>query len=221
MSVDKTASDTRLAGDPVRIIADSPLLRSVDRSSLSDLASELEWVVLSDEVQSTSAVAMRDSVLLEFSHDNFRELATLYPGLNLWLARLMSKRLQGVIRQTPAEQMSTNILFIPANDGAPLEVFVRQFSELLSREATCLFISSVQTDTFLGADGIAQTAQGSPEELRLRAWLDQQETRFRYVIYLADADVTNWTRRCIRQAAVFRASSPLSLITATCSLTAA
>lgn len=159
-----------------------------------------ELGVLSDEAQPTSAVAMRDSVLLEFSHDNFRELATRYPGLNLWLARLMSKRLHGVIRETPAEQMSTNILFIPANDGAPLEVFVRQFSELLSRETTCLFISSAQTDTLLGADGIAQTAEGSPEELRLRAWLDQQETRFRYVIYLADADVTNWTRRCVRQA---------------------
>ena len=45
MSADKSVSDTRFAGGPVRIIADSPLLRSVDRSSLSDLASELEWVV--------------------------------------------------------------------------------------------------------------------------------------------------------------------------------
>ena len=33
-----------------------------------------------------------------------------------------------------------------------------------------------------------------------RAWLDQQETRYRYVIYLADCDVSNWTRRCVRQA---------------------
>ena len=152
------------------------------------------------EVQSTSAVALRDSVLLEFSYDDFRELATRYPRLNIWLARLMSMRLHGVIRQSPAEQLSTSILFIPANDGAPLEEFARQFSELLSRQATCLLISSAQTDTFPGVAGIAQAAEGSPEELRLRAWLDQQETRFRYMIYLADADVTNWTRRCIRQA---------------------
>ena len=52
-----------------------------------------ELGVLSDEVQPTSVVALRDSVLLEFSHDDFRELAARYPRLNIWLARLMSVRL--------------------------------------------------------------------------------------------------------------------------------
>ena len=37
-----------MAGDPVRVIADSPLLRSVDRSSLDGLGPELEWVTLDD-----------------------------------------------------------------------------------------------------------------------------------------------------------------------------
>lgn len=35
-----------IAVDPVQVIADSPLLRPVDRSSLEGLGSELEWVVL-------------------------------------------------------------------------------------------------------------------------------------------------------------------------------
>ena len=87
-----------------------------------------------------------------------------------------------------------------ADDGAPLEEFARRFSESLSRNEACLLISSAQTDRLLGTAGIAQAAEGSPEDLRLRAWLNQQETRVRYLIYVADSGLTNWTRRCIRQA---------------------
>ena len=67
-------------------------------------------------------------------------------------------------------------------------------------QATCVLVSSAKTDDLLGVSGISQAAGGSPDDLSVRAWLDQHETRYRYVIYLADSDVTNWTRRCVRQA---------------------
>ena len=156
--------------------------------------------VFTDEIQATTVVAVRDSVLLEFSRDNFRELAARYPKLNEWLARLLSIRLRGVIHETPSEHLSTSLLLIPAGDGAPLEEFARRLSESLSRNATCLLITSARTDSLLGAAGIAQAVEGSPEDLRLRAWLSQQETRFRYVIYVADSSLTHWTRRGIQQA---------------------
>ena len=159
-----------------------------------------EMGVFTEEIQTTSVVATRNSVLLEFSRDNFHELATRYPKLNEWLARLLSIRLRGVVQETPPEQLSTNILFVPASDGAPLEEFARRFCESLSRNAACFLISSVQTDRLLGTAGIAQAAEGSAEDLRLRAWLSQQEAHFRYVVYAADPGVTNWTRRCIRHA---------------------
>ena len=119
-----------------------------------------ELGVFSDEAQSTSVVAVRDSVLLEFAHDNFRELAARYPALNEWLARLLSMRLSGVIRGVPAAQQSTNILLVPANDGAPLEDFARDFCESLARQATCLLVSSARADTELGATGISQAVEG-------------------------------------------------------------
>ena len=119
-----------------------------------------ELGVFSDEAQSTSVVAVRDSVLLEFAHDNFRELAARYPALNEWLARLLSMRLSGVIRGVPAAQQNTNILLVPANDGAPLEDFARVFCESLARQATCLLVSSARADTELGATGISQAVEG-------------------------------------------------------------
>ena len=52
----------------------------------------------------------------------------------------------------------------------------------------------------LTAAVLAQAPEGSPEDLRLRAWLNEQEADYRYMIYLADSRLTNWTKRCIQQA---------------------
>ena len=99
-----------------------------DVSEISQGETVGEMGVFTEEIQTTSVVATRDSVLLEFSRDNFHELATRYPKLNEWLARLLSIRLRGVVQQTPPEHSNTNILLVPANDGAPVEDFARRSS---------------------------------------------------------------------------------------------
>ena len=174
-----------------------------EERTLSDLVQgEIagEMGIFADEIQTTSVVAARDSILLRFSRDNFRELAARYPNLNEWLLRYLSKRLHGVIHDTPAEHQCTNVLLVPAGGGGSLEDIARRLSESLSRHAPCLLLTGARTDTLLGAPGIALAEEGSPEDLRLRAWLNGQEMRCRFVVYVADPDLTNWTRRCIRQA---------------------
>ena len=155
---------------------------------------------VSDEVRTMTAVAVRDSVLLEFSREAFHALARRYPQLNEWLIRLLAVRLRGAIHETPPKPMGVNILLIPANDGAPVGDFAQALFEAVSRLGACALVTSEATDALLGTEQIAQAPEGSPEALRLRAWLNEQETKFRYIIYLADRTLTNWTRRCIRQA---------------------
>ena len=156
--------------------------------------------VFSDSMQSTTVVAARDSMLLEFSREGFRELAGRYPKLHEWLARLLSIRLHGVTHETRPRQPGTNILLVPASDGAPLEEFARQLAETLSRRAACALVTSARLDALLGGAGIARAPDGSSEGLRLRAWLQEQETHHRYTIYVPDPTLTNWTRLCNRQA---------------------
>ena len=48
MPADRTGRAMPISADPIRIIADSPLMRSVDRSSLEGLGAELDWVVLDE-----------------------------------------------------------------------------------------------------------------------------------------------------------------------------
>ena len=156
--------------------------------------------VFADETETTTVVAVRDSVLLEFSGESFRELAQRYPQLNEWLARLLSIRLHGVMHETPPEYLGTNVLLISANDGAPVQEFARRLSEALPQHGACALVTSAGTEALLNTVGIAQAVEGSPDDLRLRAWLNERETHYRYMIYVADSTLTNWTRRCIQQA---------------------
>ena len=100
----------------------------------------------------------------------------------------------------PSEHLCTNILLVAAGDGRSLEEVARRLCESLSRHAPCQLLSNAGTDTLLGAPGITLAEEGSPEDLRLQAWLNGQETRCRFVVYVTDPGLTNWTRRCIRQA---------------------
>ena len=159
--------------------------------------------VFADETETATVVAARDSVLLEFSRESFRELAQRYPKLNVlneWLARLLSIRLRGVMHETPPEYLGTNILLIPANDGASVQEFARRLSETLTQHGACALVTSAGTQALLNTMGIAQAVEDSSDDLRLRAWLNERETHYRYMIYVADSTLTNWTRRCIQQA---------------------
>ena len=69
-----------------------------------------------------------------------------------------------------------------------------------SADRSCLEELRPVLESELGTPGIALAPEGSPEDLRLQAWLDRLEGESEYVIYLADPEATNWTLRCIRQA---------------------
>jgi NTE family protein/lysophospholipid hydrolase len=54
-------------------------------------------------------------------------------------------------------------------------------------------------DEALGA-GVAQSEPNSADSSRIAGWLSQQEAKYDLLIYEAEAEPSNWTRRCIRQA---------------------
>ena len=156
--------------------------------------------VLTGGAQPASVFAIRDSVLIEFAGADFRELAERHPMLNKWLVGLLSRRLHSVARPADRVRRNTNIALVSASKGVRLEHMARSLCDAMETETGCLLVSSTRADSELGTPGIAMAPEGSPEDLRLQAWLDRLEEKSEYVIYLADPEATNWTLRCIRQA---------------------
>ncbi len=167
-----------------------------------------EMGVLTGEPRSATIIASRDSELLEFSRDEFEELTRRYPELMRRMTRLLVTRFQRASRLTRVKNLSSNILIAPATDGVALSDFVRRLHQALyevnygpeSETEASLLLTSEEVDRRLGLPGISQADERRPNDLRLRSWLSEQEKKYAVILLQADTTVTNWTRRCIRNA---------------------
>ena len=156
--------------------------------------------VFTDDAQTTTVVAARDSALLEFSRQDFQELAEKYPKLSQWIMRLLSLKLRGVFRKDALRIICRNIVLVPITRDIDLGEFAEEFSRTLSQHQEAFLVTGEMIDTFLGVPGICQAAEGTPEDARILAWINQQETDLHYMVCPVDYGLTNWTKRCIRQA---------------------
>ena len=180
--------------------------RQVGEMSQGEAVGEIG--VFTGEPRSATILASRDSELLRFSKAEFDEFTQLYPQMMRHLTRQLIKRLQRVDREARSSHLSANILLAPASTGASVDDFSRRLHEALQRTQSpaaskmepCLLLTSAEIDRRMGVPGVAQATENEPNDLRLRSWLSQQESRYRIILLQTDVTVTHWTRRCIRNA---------------------
>jgi predicted acylesterase/phospholipase RssA len=98
---------------------------------------------------------------------------------------------------------------VPVGAGADGAAFARKLAGALARLGGTLHLDAERVDLALGRDGIARCAEGDPASPRLVQWLNEQELAHAFVLYEADAQVSTWTERAVRQAdhVVFLASA--------------
>lgn len=165
-----------------------------------------EMGVFTGDPRSATVIASRQSELIQFSKQEFDEFTAKYPQLMQHLMRLLITRLQRVFRGDKSSMLSSNILLAAASAGAPLNEFAAALHQSLSAggsdatsgRQTCLLLTSRIIDGLLGYDGISQSEQGEPNDLRLRSWLSHQEKQYRVILFQADSSLNAWTKRCIR-----------------------
>ncbi|MCI0732304.1 MAG: patatin-like phospholipase family protein, partial [Methylococcaceae bacterium] len=146
--------------------------------------------------------AIRDTMVAKLSVESFnrllqkhpRELVTHFAGSvikRLWLQTLGSVRNPNNV---------VNIALVPTGNHVPLLEFSRRLAECLKEHAPTLHLNSDSLDQFLSPKGMAQTPAGDPDNVNVVRWLNHQETKYRYLLYQTDAEPSEWTLRCLRQA---------------------
>ena len=160
-----------------------------------------EFSLLTGEPRSATAYAIRDTDLVELSRPLFEELTRQCPQLMFHLARnIISHGRQTLSVTHPASQRVFSLVVAPTAPSVPLNAFARRLVETLTVLGPTLHLSSERFDRAYGRAGIAQTPQDHPAHTAVTAWLSEQETRYRYIVYETDAGWTPWTSRCLRQA---------------------
>ncbi|HVG45718.1 MAG TPA: cyclic nucleotide-binding domain-containing protein, partial [Longimicrobium sp.] len=158
-----------------------------------------EMAFFSGAPRSARASALRDTVLVEFTNDEFDALVASRPQLMRHVAAGLVERLNRANTSASAAQV-TNLAVLGASPGAPVAAFCERLAETLGRMGPVLRLSSAAVDAFMGEPGIAQAAEDAPDSARLLAWIEAREASHRFVVLEGDAGATPWTRRCLHQA---------------------
>jgi len=159
-----------------------------------------ELGLLTGEARSASLWAARDSRLVRISQQAFDTLAENNPTLLRGLANVVVDLLR---RRTSSYRYSprvSNIAIIPTRAKNGAVRFAEDLRQTLARIGSTLHVNSECIDDLIGVSGIAMAQKGSPQDTRLGNWFADEENRQRFLLLEADAEATEWTRRCLRQA---------------------
>ncbi|RMF24275.1 MAG: hypothetical protein D6765_12010, partial [Bacteroidetes bacterium] len=160
-----------------------------------------EMALFTGEPRSASIVALRDSVVVKVSQEAFQEMIRRHPTMVINIAKLIIQRLK---RLNLAEQLAykvVNICLVPVSKGLDRAGVARRLADELSRHGKVLLLDAAAVDEHFHSPGLAQVAQTDQERYQpLVAWLDEMEALHDFVLYMADAEPTEWTKKCLRQA---------------------
>lgn len=160
-----------------------------------------EWAFVTGERQPVSVYAIRDTDVVRFARPVFEHVIEQNPQMMMQVMRLMVKR----VHRPDSSSWSGNakgatVAVLPARGDVPMKDFAARLATALAALGPTLYLSSDRLDSMLNKQGVAQTDEDHPTHPALASWLNDQETRYRYVVYEADTWWSAWSARCIRHA---------------------
>ena len=161
-----------------------------------------EMALVSGEPRSATVYAIRDTELARLSRAGFERFAVEHPQLAVQtFTKQMILRLRDQISGAPVRGRAIATLAIVS---AGPNRFISQFAESLvvslSKLGTTLHLMGARLDALFHRSNSGQTPENAASSFGIGEWLSKQEMDFSYVVYEADAALTPWTRRCLRQA---------------------
>lgn len=159
-----------------------------------------EMAFFTSEPRTATVVAVRESVLVRFSREAFREVLLHYPLVSLNMTRLVIERLKRVSgRALVARPVAIGIAAI--TQGIRAGDFARRLQAELAPYGATLVVDAAWVDERLGEPGAASAGRGDGTLSRgLAHLLEQAESEHQFVLFVADEApaATGWTRRCLR-----------------------
>jgi len=159
-----------------------------------------EIALLTGEPRTATVVAVRDSVLVSVSHQAFEEIVAQYPKVMHVIAGIVVRRLLAKERASTAPGAGICMAVLPITPGTLKDAFTQRLVKALGTVGPVLHLTGERVDAELKQPGIAGVDKDHVAGIRLTAWLDEQETRYRFILYEADITPSGWTLRCLRQA---------------------
>ena len=178
----------------VYVVADDGATRMVRELSRGEVIGEMS--LYTGEPRSATVVAVRDSVLVRLAQEHFEAMLLHHPQVSLTFTRQMIRRLQ-TEHERHRVAAPVTIGLLPISDGIALQEFGQRLLQQLARHGRACAVDAAALDRALGVPGITRRDDADADH-RISLALDGLEAEHDFVLLLADAAPSSWTRRCIR-----------------------
>lgn len=145
--------------------------------------------------RTATVLAARDSIVLEIRGDHFEKAAEALPSLRqavtTFLARRFAMQSPSSSRLSEPAKIRT-LAIVPAGGSRLSPVFIGHLRKAFDVGTRAQFVAR--------ADIHARFARLPIDDQRILNWLNELEAETEFIVYVADEELNDWTRVCIRQA---------------------
>ncbi|MCH9628172.1 MAG: putative NTE family protein [Chlamydiales bacterium] len=157
-----------------------------------------EIALLSGEPRTATVFASRDSILLKLDYEQFQYFEQIHPDGVARIAKTAINRLVSKHHPIQPGENTVTITIAPAGNSNHRS-FLHRFAEELSTVESTFVVTQEVCNQHFGRE-VAQVSIDHPDSLAIYNWLTSLESAYRFILYETDTELTDWTRRCLRQA---------------------
>jgi NTE family protein len=143
--------------------------------------------------RTATVTALRDSSVLTITRGQFQKVSESSPGIRDAVIASLARRLYE--RNYPAVEVPTlvrTVAVVPAGGSGPSRRFVDLLREVFGSATRTVFLTEME---------IAARFVGAPlDDPATSSWLNSLEADSDFIFYIADQTLTDWTKKCVRQA---------------------
>jgi NTE family protein len=184
--------------DALYLVASGRFAVEVDGRRIAEVGSGApigEVAFFADGKRTATVTALRDSIVLKLPRADFVALTELHPAILKPITVTLARRLADTLaseEQAPKSRPRT-IAVIGAGQSSVPEAFRRGMARALAGYGEVSAVDSttlaavISSDPTLASDAVT-------------SWFNKQELRYHTVLYFADAELTPFSRKAIRQA---------------------
>ncbi len=183
---------------PIRITRDDGVSTVIAEASAPQLVGEFS--LITGAKRSATVYASRESMVAYLDKKQFHQHIMRKPSLLASVSRMIIQRQNSINQQRITGGHGHHIAIVPLSNKIPLRRFIHMLKQELRKSEKTLAIDSHQFDTLYGRRGAAQTTFSDTFNTSVTAWLDDRESRYGHVLYVADHEWDAWTHRCLNRA---------------------
>ncbi len=159
-----------------------------------------EFSLITQSTRAATVFASRESMVAFLSKEKFDRYIMQKPHLLASISRMIVERQNAASRRTTDNGKFHHIAIVPLSDNIPLKRVIHLLKKEFRESARTFAMDSDQFDTLYGKTGASQTTFADSFNSSVTAWLDDRESRYGHVLYVADQAWSAWTHRCLNRA---------------------